>query len=254
MRVVLLCFFVLLTCSLAHAGDQSNNFHPIFGDNSITPSATDKFDDLVLSTCGEWGNKVTRNDLYEMITSPDAATFVDSLYHRLDKKVIGSTTLSKQAFVKSLIGMLYNGGVFQYAFCGSLHRKNGDVGMHYFARMQQMQEQGWGGLDKECKAYDNNLVHNLGITYKSNTLETLGRKCPTSFVSDMHAEDMIVAMAMGYRDALENGRESCFHIAEVGAQGVYFKLTLKDAKLLSFYAVPYPHCPGPVCKMCDAVQ
>lgn len=250
-----LAVFVVVLAMLfpAYAG-QDLGLVPIFGDK-IPFQELNEYDKLILATCGDWGEKVKKSSLQSMFRDPVAQSYVAKIYGNVDKRVIGKQEISQLQFVDELIALLA-GDAFQHIFCGTPYNRSSDPGLHYFARLQQLQQKGLVGLDTNCdiSAYEDG-AYTIGTVFVKND-GTTGIKCPQSFVGNMHADELMIAMIRGYRQSVESGRITCFYKSDDPSVGgdFYFKIIAAKKygnKLISFFVFPNAPCPGASCVMCN---
>lgn len=125
---------------------SSSQFKPIFDHNGsggpLQWTELNKLDMLAIAACGDWMRKVPKSDVAKIFASPDAASYIDKIYTAVGKGVYGTPT-SKANFVTDLVDFLSDTQSFNHVFCGAVGRRE-IGGLHWFARLQEMQEKKWG--------------------------------------------------------------------------------------------------------------
>jgi hypothetical protein len=192
--------------------------HPVRGE-------TTEFDKMVLDACGDWGNKVSLERIISLFDRAPADV-KRNIYNDLGGSVDGGKPVGESEFFRDLAELLHRREGFEHIFCGEPERRQKSLklgGLHFFARYQELQDKGLIGLDPiQCSdvQLDGPVNYVFGMQFLYEGL--VGKKCPQSYVNNMHADHMITSLVKAYKLSLSTDQPRCLYHENVGGQSLYF--------------------------------
>ncbi len=208
-------------------------FNAFFRMNSIdsqslpSPPILTKFDERVLSLCGDWGNKPTKDEFIAMLTEPEFRDVANAIYDALEHTVI-TLDADIDTFITELANIWFNEKGFAHIFCGE-PRSRTLAGMHYAPRVQQAQQNKWAGLVGYETLPTDSSMYKLDIKY----LDPKGKirvKPYETFDKELHADDILIYATLAFKMTQEENKE-----VDYALNGYIGRFVKRNNAILTFF-------------------
>jgi hypothetical protein len=230
-------------------GDQQPAvFTPFFDtderpdDPTPRPPTLNAFDAAMLQVCGNWGSRPTMAAFRVRLDDPALAADVERVHERLDGSVLGPRRDLKQ-FKDELAAVWFAEDGFRHVFCGEPNEQT-IGGLHFAARYLQMQEQGWGGMAKECNATEiAPPVYTFGVRFRTPN-GRVRTACPKGYALDLDAARILTEATRAFKAMLPrtSGKAMCLHEVAAAARSYFAVFVIKGEAVRTFYPDASPAC------------
>jgi hypothetical protein len=210
-----------------------------------------KFDQAVLTICGEFGSRVAVADVRRMFEQNPAV--VKQIQQAVDGAILPGRS-GKAAFLDDLVQIWTENHAFSHIFCGEIKDDGKIGGLHYAGRYAQLQQQGVAGRLADNQAREEvaeGAVYTVGVEIKIGNRIVRDQQKGYAYPSDT-AEILIDGTwaFKQFQPGRTDGTQSCRYTVEDGAAPIFEMIFVKtDRAIITLYPDATPARSQPRCKI-----